>query len=218
MEFLTSICKRMILKENGQNIMTLMTFLGKMAWVLNILCQNFIAYITSLWNVRSKFLLRSWLSTSQESKFDKRWVSTGHVWLRLFWQISTLWSSKKSLKKLKGDGAVGVTCRGKDIDILVVQGDRYVPPMCRGNSRPFQPGLGRDRGNSRPFVVNRPGFDGKPMRCRGCESIGHLTHDCPHVGSRPQAHFADVDDNADFYEEPICLFSVQESSLFLAEA
>ena len=126
--------------------------------------------------------------------------------------------AKKSLKKFKGDGAVGVTCGGKDSDILVAQGGRYVPPMFRGNSRPFQSGLGRGRGYSRPFVVNRPGSDGKPMRCRGCESIGHLIRDCPHVGSRPQAHFADVDDNTDFYEETICLFSVEESCQFLAEA
>ena len=123
--------------------------------------------------------------------------------------------AKTSLKKFKGDGAVGVTCGGKDSDILVAQGGRYVPPMFRGNSRPFQSGLGRGRGYSRTFAVNRPGSDGKPMRCRGCESIGHLIRDCPHVGSRPQAHFADVDDNTDFYEETIRLFSVEESCQFL---
>ena len=86
--------------------------------------------------------------------------------------------------------------------------------MFRGNLRPFQSGLGRGWGYSRPFVVNRPGSDGKPMHSRGCESIDHLICDCPLVGSRPQAHFADVDDNADFYEETICMFSVEESSFW----
>ena len=132
--------------------------------------------------------------------------------------------AKKSLKKFKGDGAAGVSGRSCESDVLVARGTRYVPPMFRNSSRQSTPQSqytpqSQSARWSKPSVMrNRAGLDGRTMRCRGCDSVAHLIRDCPHVPKTSQAHFTDVDEFPESFDETVCLFSVEESHVFLAEA
>ena len=130
--------------------------------------------------------------------------------------------AKLSLKKFKGDNTISFSNVEKDADILVAQRERYVPPMFRGatpRQYPSQSGSYRGRGyryaSSKP--TNPLGSDGRPIRCRTCDSIAHLVRDCPHANSFPQANMA-VYEDSDSYQDLVCLYSVQESHQFLAEA
>ena len=119
---------------------------------------------------------------------------------------------KASLKKFHGEQAIPET---KSKEHLPIKHESPEEPVFYTSQRPFNHRRGRggfqgnrNRGyygnnNQRKDKPTNPiGFNGKPIKCKVCESIMHLMKDCPYSNSHMPYPTYEADSS-----EPVVLFT-----------